>query len=50
MRLVKPFQLFLDVMKTTEGKRGRLLGLDVGVKYVGIAVSDIDNKVASPLR
>lgn len=50
MRFVKPLQLFLDLTKTTKGKQGRLLGLDVGDKYVGIAVSDLDNKVASPLR
>ncbi|RVW16419.1 putative pre-16S rRNA nuclease [Vitis vinifera] len=34
-------------MKATE--RGRLLGLDVGDKYVGLAVSDLHNKIASPL-
>ncbi|CAL5420581.1 unnamed protein product [Camellia sinensis] len=30
-------------------ERGRLLGLDVGDKYVGLAVSDTNNKIASPL-
>ncbi|KAH7839189.1 hypothetical protein Vadar_000898 [Vaccinium darrowii] len=30
-------------------ERGRLLGLDVGDKYVGLAISDTNNKVASPL-
>ncbi|XP_054825262.1 uncharacterized protein LOC129322854 [Prosopis cineraria] len=49
MRFVKPYQLFLSTMKETKRKRGRLLGLDVGDKYVGLAVSDPDNKVASPL-
>ncbi|CAN0891581.1 Putative pre-16S rRNA nuclease [Linum grandiflorum] len=28
---------------------GRLLGLDIGDKYVGVAVSDSQNQVASPL-
>ncbi|KAK4262758.1 hypothetical protein QN277_028272 [Acacia crassicarpa] len=49
MRFLKPYQLFLNTMKETKGKRGRLLGLDVGDKYVGIAVSDPANQVASPL-
>ncbi|XP_028767430.1 uncharacterized protein LOC114725127 [Neltuma alba] len=48
MRFVRPYQLFLNTMET-KGKRGRLLGLDVGDKYVGIAVSDPGNKIASPL-
>ncbi|GKV23119.1 hypothetical protein SLEP1_g32892 [Rubroshorea leprosula] len=35
-------------MKALE--RGRLLGVDVGNKYVGLAVSDPCNKIASLLR
>ncbi|PNX59734.1 holliday junction resolvase, partial [Trifolium pratense] len=48
MRYVKPFELFHDLMKTTQKERGRLMGLDVGDKYVGLALSDFDNKIASP--
>ncbi|PON84594.1 Polynucleotidyl transferase, ribonuclease H-like superfamily protein [Trema orientale] len=49
MRYVKPLSLFKDVLKTDGLERSRLLGLDVGSKYIGLAVSDINNKVASPL-
>nr|KYP67284.1 Putative Holliday junction resolvase [Cajanus cajan] len=48
MRYIKPLQLFRDLMNTTQNQRGRLLGLDVGDKYVGLALSDFDNKIASP--
>lgn len=50
MRYVKPLSLFQDLLKTDVLERGRLLGLDVGSKYIGLAVSDINNKIASPLR
>lgn len=49
MKYVKPLNLFRDLMKKNSVERGRLLGLDVGDKYVGLAVSDFHNKVASPL-
>ncbi|KAF4403840.1 hypothetical protein G4B88_014296 [Cannabis sativa] len=49
MRYVKPLSLFQDLLKTNGLERGRLLGLDVGSKYIGLAVSDINNKIASPL-
>lgn len=45
MNYKKPLILFQELVKS----RGRLLGLDVGDKYVGLAVSDLDNKIASPL-
>ncbi|QCD91659.1 uncharacterized protein LOC114172511 [Vigna unguiculata] len=48
MRYVKPLQLFQDLTNSTQNQRGRLLGLDVGEKYVGLALSDFDNKIASP--
>jgi len=50
MRYVKPLQLFQDLTNSTQNQRGRLLGLDVGEKYVGLALSDFDNKIASPFR
>ncbi|KAM1079963.1 hypothetical protein ACFX2B_014469 [Malus domestica] len=49
MRYVKPLNLFQDLLKANTLERGRLLGLDVGDKYVGVAVSDLHNKIASPL-
>ncbi|XP_076897647.1 uncharacterized protein LOC143550988 [Bidens hawaiensis] len=49
MRFVKPLNLYQDLLKLRAVDRGRFLGLDVGDKYVGLAVSDFDNKVASPL-
>ncbi|GJR35238.1 putative pre-16S rRNA nuclease isoform X4 [Tanacetum coccineum] len=49
MRYMKPLNLFQDLLKIPAVERGRLLGLDVGDKYVGLAVSDFNNKVASPL-
>ncbi|XP_057462545.1 uncharacterized protein LOC130752729 isoform X2 [Actinidia eriantha] len=49
MKYVKPLSLFQELMKTTPLERGRLLGLDVGDKYVGLAVSDTSNQIASPL-
>lgn len=47
---MKPLTLFHDLLKSNAVERGRLLGLDVGDKYVGLAVSDPRNKIASPLR
>ncbi|KAF6147581.1 hypothetical protein GIB67_035338 [Kingdonia uniflora] len=49
MRYVKPITLFHDLMKANAPDRGRLLGIDVGCKYVGLAVSDVHNTIASPL-
>ncbi|XP_027330238.1 uncharacterized protein LOC113846326 [Abrus precatorius] len=48
MRYVKPLQLFQDLVNTSKKEHARLLGLDVGDKYVGLALSDFDNKIASP--
>lgn len=51
MKYVRPLNLFLDLHRTKALQSGgRFLGLDVGDKYVGLAVSDLDNKIASPLR
>lgn len=49
MKYMKPLNLFRDLLKRNARERGRLLGLDVGDKYVGLAVSDPDNKIASLL-
>ncbi|KAK7268609.1 hypothetical protein RIF29_21311 [Crotalaria pallida] len=52
-----PFALFIcnkDLIRQLGGaaaarkEERRLLGLDVGDKYVGLALSDLDNKIASP--
>ncbi|KMT07886.1 hypothetical protein BVRB_6g145830 isoform A [Beta vulgaris subsp. vulgaris] len=49
MKHMKPLSLFQDLLKTNALERGRLLGLDVGDKYVGLALSDPENKIATPL-
>ncbi|KAH7513939.1 uncharacterized protein LOC107429885 [Ziziphus jujuba] len=49
MRYLKPLSLFQDLLESNAKKRGRLLGLDVGERYVGLAVSDRQNRIASPL-
>lgn len=49
MKYVKPITLFHDLLKTSSPGQLRLLGLDVGNKYVGLSVSDSHNKIASPL-
>ncbi|XP_019420916.1 PREDICTED: uncharacterized protein LOC109331092 [Lupinus angustifolius] len=45
MKQVTALQLFHDVAKNSHSK---LLGLDVGDKYVGLALSDFHNHIASP--
>jgi putative Holliday junction resolvase len=50
MRLLKADQLFRKVIDGGSRKQSRLLGLDVGSKYVGLAVSDDKNRIALPLR
>jgi putative Holliday junction resolvase len=40
----------LDALPTAVTTRQRLLGLDVGEKTVGIAISDSDFKVAAPIE
>ncbi|KAK9699705.1 hypothetical protein RND81_08G190500 [Saponaria officinalis] len=49
MKYLKPLSLFRELQKTNALEQGRFLGLDVGDKYVGLAVSDSDNKIATPL-
>ncbi|KAK6137493.1 hypothetical protein DH2020_028746 [Rehmannia glutinosa] len=49
MKYLKPLKLYHEQLKSNELRRSRLLGLDVGFKYVGLSLSDADNKIASPL-
>ncbi|XP_068647049.1 uncharacterized protein [Aristolochia californica] len=49
MKFMQPMVLFQQALKNNRLERGRFLGLDVGVKYVGLAISDPHNKIASPL-
>lgn len=49
MKYVNPMKLFRELERQGSKGRGRLLGLDVGDKYVGLAVSGSLNKIASPL-
>lgn len=51
MRLLQAEELFRKVLVGgSKTKATRLLGLDVGSKYVGVAVSDEENRIALPLR
>lgn len=49
MKYLQPITLFQELLKPQAKNRCRLLGLDVGEKYVGLAVSDVNNRIASPL-
>ncbi|XP_073133126.1 uncharacterized protein [Henckelia pumila] len=49
MKYLKPMKLFQELSKSNGLKKRRLLGLDVGDKYVGLALSDANNKIAAPL-
>ncbi|ONM37663.1 Polynucleotidyl transferase ribonuclease H-like superfamily protein [Zea mays] len=50
MRLLQAEELFRKVLEVgSKNKAARLLGLDVGSKYVGVAISDEKNRVAMPL-
>lgn len=42
--------LTLDLMRDALPQQGRLLGLDVGTKTIGLALSDPGRSVASPLE
>ena len=42
--------LSIDEFKTNIGNNSRLLGIDPGVKNVGIAICDENKKVATPLK
>jgi len=39
----------LEDMAANLPKRGRLLGLDLGTKTIGLALSDVERRIASPL-
>ena len=45
-------QPFLDIDAFGAGlqPRGRLIGLDLGTKTIGLALSDIERRIATPLR
>ncbi|KAL1541455.1 putative pre-16S rRNA nuclease [Salvia divinorum] len=49
MKYLKPLKLYEELLKSSEVKRGHLLGLDVDGKYVGLSASDANNITASPL-
>ncbi|KAK9699704.1 hypothetical protein RND81_08G190600, partial [Saponaria officinalis] len=49
MKYLKPLSLFRELQKTNALEQSRFLGLDVGDKYVGLAVSDSDNKITTPI-
>lgn len=49
MKEVVPVALFRKLYRLRNTQKARLLGLDVGQKYVGLAVSDVTNQSTSPL-
>ena len=49
MKFVKPLTLFKESLKTEGPRRRRLIVLNVGDKYLGIAMSNITNVFAIPL-
>ncbi|RZR74581.1 hypothetical protein BHM03_00038774 [Ensete ventricosum] len=50
MKVIEPVELFQKLCSSGAMQKGRLLGLDVGQRYVGLAVSDVANRIASPVR
>ncbi|XP_057858321.1 uncharacterized protein LOC131067372 isoform X1 [Cryptomeria japonica] len=48
MKYVKHLELFQILLKKDKPQTGRLLGMDVGERFVGLAVSDASNEIASP--
>ena len=40
----------LDILLTAAGGRGRLMGLDLGEKTIGIAISDAGRIIATPCK
>nr|XP_009382995.2 PREDICTED: uncharacterized protein LOC103970796 isoform X2 [Musa acuminata subsp. malaccensis] len=48
MKVIEPVELFQKLCSSGAVQKGRLLGLDVGQRYVGLAVSDVANRIASP--
>ena len=42
--------LELSVLRHRLGRSGRLLGLDLGTKTIGVALSDVERRLASPLE
>jgi len=48
MKYVKQLELFQILFKNGKLGTGRLLGMDVGDRYVGLAVSNHLNEIASP--
>ena len=44
-----PRDLSLEDLAATLAPKGRLLGLDLGTKTIGLALSDVERRIASPL-
>ena len=48
---MKTYNIFsIDEFKTNIGNNSRLLGIDPGVKNIGLAICDENKKVATPLK
>jgi putative Holliday junction resolvase len=42
--------LTLDDLSPRLGRRGRLMGVDLGSKTIGLALSDVERRIATPLE
>jgi putative Holliday junction resolvase len=40
----------IDDIAATLADKGRLIGIDLGTKTIGLAVSDVERRIASPLK
>lgn len=45
-----PWLLTLDALALRLPPRGRLMGVDLGTKTIGLAMSDVERRLASPLE
>ena len=45
-----PFEATLESLAAGLPPKGRLLGLDLGTKTIGLALSDVERRLASPLE
>ncbi len=45
-----PFDATLDSLAAGLPPKGRLLGLDLGTKTIGLALSDVERRIASPFE
>lgn len=47
---MQPKTLTIDELRALLPPRGRLMGVDLGTKTIGLAISDVERRLASPLE